>query len=51
LENKVCAYCGKDYSEKEDWPNVEGDSNREVLKVEHFCSEEHKYNFLVSSSK
>jgi hypothetical protein len=51
LGNNVCAYCGKDYSEEEDWPHVEGDSNRGVLKIEHFCSEEHKHNFLASSSK
>jgi hypothetical protein len=32
----------------EGWPHVEGDSNRGVLKIEQFCSEEHKYNFLSS---
>ncbi len=51
MENKVCAYCGKEFSAKEEgWPHVEGDSNRGVLKIEHFCSEEHKYNFLNSSN-
>ena len=45
------ALIAKDCSEKEDWPHVEGDSDRGVLKIEHFCSEEHKYNFLQSSSK
>jgi hypothetical protein len=43
-----CAYCGKEFSDKEDWPYVEGDSNRGVLKIEHFCSEEHKDNFFTS---
>ena len=32
----------------EGWPHVEGDFNRGVLKIEHFCSEKHKYNFLNS---
>ena len=49
MENRVCAYCGKEFSEREGWPHVEGDFNRGVLKIEHFCSEEHKYNFLSSS--
>jgi hypothetical protein len=44
MENKLCAYCGKIFS-GEGWPHVEGDSNRGVLKIEQFCSEEHKYNF------
>jgi ribosomal protein L24E len=48
LENRVCAYCGKEFSEREGWPHVEGDFNRGVLKIEHFCSEKHKYNFLNS---
>jgi hypothetical protein len=43
-----CAYCGKEFSDKEDWPYVEGDSNRGVLKIEHFCSEEHKHNFFTN---
>ena len=47
MENKLCAYCGKIFS-GEGWPHVEGDSNRGVLKIEQFCSEEHKYNFLNS---
>jgi ribosomal protein L24E len=47
--NKICcSYCGKDFSQNEDWPYVEGDSNRGVLKIEHFCSEEHKHNFFTS---
>ena len=46
VENKLCAYCGKMFS-GEGWPHVEGDSNRGVLKIEQFCSEEHKYNFQV----
>jgi hypothetical protein len=47
VENKLCAYCGKMFS-CEGWPHVEGDSNRGVLKIEQFCSEEHKCNFLSS---
>jgi hypothetical protein len=47
VENKLCAYCGKMFS-GEGWPHVEGDSKRGVLKIEQFCSEEHKYNFLSS---
>ena len=47
MENKTCAYCGKEFS-GEGWPHVEGDSNRGVLKIEEFCSNEHKYNFLNS---
>lgn len=50
MENKVCAYCGKEFSGREGWPHVEGDSNRGVLKIEHFCSEKHKDNFLNSSN-
>jgi len=50
LENQVCAYCGKEFSGREGWPHVEGDSNRGVLKIEHFCSEKHKDNFLNSSN-
>jgi len=49
IVEKVCAYCGKEFSEREGWPHVEGDANRGVLKIEHFCSEEHKYNFFNSS--
>ena len=49
MENQVCAYCGKEFSEGEGWAHVEGDSNRGVLKIEHFCCEEHKYNFFGSS--
>jgi len=50
VENRICAYCGKEFSEGEKgWPHVEGDSNRGVLKIEHFCSEQHRYSFLNSS--
>ena len=49
MGNNICAYCGKGYSEEEDWPHVEGDSSRGVLKIEHFCSEEHRTNFLNAS--
>ena len=47
MESKTCAYCGKEFS-GEGWPHVEGDSNRGVLKIEEFCSNEHKCNFLNS---
>jgi hypothetical protein len=47
MDLKVCAYCGKEFS-GEGWPYVEGDSNIGVIKIEQFCSEEHKYNFLNS---
>jgi hypothetical protein len=43
MMTRNCAYCGKDFSEKEDWPYVEGNSNRGVLKIEHCWSEEHKH--------
>jgi hypothetical protein len=49
VESKVCAYCGKTFL-GEGWPHIEGDSNRGILKIEHFCSDEHKYNFLTSKS-
>lgn len=49
LMEKTCAYCGKTFL-GEGWPHVEGDSNRGVTKIEQFCSEEHKYNFLTSRS-
>ncbi|MGA7541479.1 MAG: hypothetical protein WBW34_00295 [Nitrososphaeraceae archaeon] len=48
METKVCAFCGKEFSH-ESWPHVEGDSNRGVIKIEQFCSEEHKYYFLGSN--
>ena len=48
MEKKVCAYCGKEFPGKDGWPHIEGDSNRGLLKIEHFCSEEHKYKFLGS---
>lgn len=47
MDIKVCAFCGKEFSH-EGWPHVEGDSNRGVIKIEQFCSEEHKYYFLES---
>ena len=47
MEINVCAYCGKEFSH-EGWPHVEGDSNRGVIKIEQFCSEEHKSYFLGS---
>jgi hypothetical protein len=49
VESKICAYCGKTFL-GEGWPHIEGDSNRGVLKIEHFCSDEHKYNFLTSDA-
>jgi hypothetical protein len=38
----------KNFQSEKDGPHVEGDFNRGVLKIEHFCSEKHKYNFLNS---
>ena len=37
MDFKICAYCGKKFSDL-GWPHIEGDSNRGVLKIEHFCS-------------
>jgi hypothetical protein len=48
MDIKVCAFCGKEFSH-EGWPHVEGDSNRGVIKIEQFCSEDHKYYFLESN--
>jgi len=44
--DKSCAYCGKEFS-KDSWPHVDGDSNRGVSRIEHFCCEEHKNKFLI----
>ena len=46
-EERSCAYCGKKFSNG-GWPHIEGDSNRGVLRIEHFCCEEHKIKFLSS---
>ncbi len=46
-EDKSCAYCGKEFSNG-GWPYIEGDSNRGVSRIEHFCCEEHKIKFLSS---
>jgi hypothetical protein len=46
-DDKSCAYCGKEFSNG-GWPHIEGDSNRGVSRIEHFCSEEHKIKFLSS---
>jgi hypothetical protein len=47
MDVKTCAYCGKEFAH-EGWPHVEGDSNRGVIKIEQFCSEDHKDYFLDS---
>jgi len=47
MDSKTCGYCGKLFFEL-GWPHIEGDSNRGVLKIEHFCSQEHKDLFLGS---
>ena len=47
MDFKTCGYCGKIFSNL-GWPHIEGDSNRGVLKIEHFCCEEHKESFLKS---
>ncbi|MFB5598739.1 MAG: hypothetical protein ACE5SW_00730 [Nitrososphaeraceae archaeon] len=48
MDFKICAYCGSSFSDL-GWPHVEGDSNRGVIKIEFFCSEDHKNLFLNSS--
>jgi len=50
MGNLTCGLCGKEFAEKEDWPHIEGDSNRGVLKIEHFCCDEHKMLFLTSKN-
>ena len=47
MDFNICAYCGGKFFDL-GWPHIEGDSNRGVLKIEHFCSEEHKELFLES---
>lgn len=47
MDSKTCGYCGKLFFDL-GWPHIEGDSNRGVFKIEHFCSEEHKALFLDS---
>jgi len=46
MESRICGYCGKEFYDG-GWPHIEGDSNRGILKIEHFCCEEHKNNFLT----
>ena len=41
MDRNTCTYCGKLFFGL-GWTHVEGDSNRGVIKIEHFCSEEHK---------
>lgn len=50
MDFKICAYCGEKFFDL-GWPHIEGDSNRGVIKIEHFCCEEHKESFLKSESK
>ena len=50
MDCKTCGYCGKSFSDL-GWPHIEGDSNRGVLKIEHFCCEEHKELFLKSKGE
>ncbi|MER5176505.1 MAG: hypothetical protein ABJB76_06155 [Candidatus Nitrosocosmicus sp.] len=47
-EKITCAYCGIEISSKDTWPHVDGDSNLGVKKIDHFCSENHKFTFLSS---
>jgi len=47
MDFKICAYCGEKFFDL-GWPHIEGDSNQGVLKIEHFCCEEHKELFLKS---
>ncbi len=46
---KTCAYCGNTF-EGDDWPHVEGNSNYGVVKIEHFCSQDHRSLFLTSKN-
>ncbi len=47
-EKITCAYCGIAISTNDTWPHVDGYSNLGVKKIDHFCSEYHKYAFLSS---
>lgn len=47
MDTNICAYCGKSFCNT-GWPHVEGDLNRGVMKIEFFCSEEHKALFFSS---
>ena len=47
MDFKTCGYCGIKFYDL-GWPHIEGDSNRGVLKIEHFCCEQHKESFLKS---
>ena len=44
----TCAVCGKEF-EGGGWPHVEGNSNLGVLKIENFCCESHKQQFLIEN--
>ena len=50
VDFKICAYCGEKFFHL-GWPHIEGDSNRGVMKIEHFCCEKHKELFLKSETK
>ncbi len=48
-EQKItCAYCGIEIANRDVWPHVDGDANIGVKKIDYFCSENHKFNFLSS---
>jgi len=47
MDTNICAYCGESFCNA-GWPHVEGDLNRGVMKIEFFCSEEHKALFFSS---
>lgn len=44
----ICAYCGRNVSIEDMWPHVDGNSNLGVRKIDYFCSESHKFAFLLS---
>ena len=50
MDFKICAYCGEKFFHL-GWHHIEGDSNRGVMKIEHFCCEKHKELFLKSETK
>jgi hypothetical protein len=50
VDFRICGYCGEKFFHL-GWPHIQGDSNRGVMKIEHFCCQEHKELFLKSESK
>jgi hypothetical protein len=44
----MCAYCASPVSPDAAWPHIDGDSNMGVKKIDYFCCESHKIQFLSS---